>query len=662
MSSSEAFRKSESTRPAFAFPDGMHIALYAILFSGVIFALLEYGRMPFETMGLFFMHLAFAFFGASMWVMQRVRLFNWQSLLTTIAYGAYAFFYRLSDGTDPQTTMAITAELVSGWIFVMLITDMAVTRRIRNNKNFTAPAFALLVLTAVCTLIERRGGFTPVALIYLVVLCLIPVNGRDWRKILEGIFVAGLLSFIAVTVFSYFGDPIFRDADTIFLTKADLSQFYAMILALALYGIFYAKDKDGRFGPLYFFFIGWTAFTAALIVLKGCLSVIPGVILAVIVIVLFAFPVKPLSKFFIRLGVTVAVLTLFMAGVYFAAKKLSAPGLNVARVEEVLNKAPFTYMGDLSEEFTEAIYAVQEGDGAVGNIIKPNTPGALLNVLTESRANILSDVLKMVTWDGHTISASGDAAFILGIRNQYFQYLYEYGFLYGGLAILLFVALWITAIVQYVRHSRIRYLMPAIVLAMMLGVWVNVSSGVLYPIGFIAMLSMLPVLTDLKTPKKKVMKVTVVESSDEEADSASESDGESPDSSADEEDENDMVEGKNFIAAKFFSQGDDEEAPKKRKKRAKSVEEEEDDEEDGEIGRPTDRKKLEDVKIMNTAELSGLLTSEEIEEEKAPTLNAAGEITEEILTMEELDSLRKLFDETDKEIEEYISTKENEDE
>ena len=65
---------------------------------------------------------------------------------------------------------------------------------------------------------------------------------------------------------------------------------------------------------------------------------------------------------------------------------------------------------------------------------------------------------------------------------------------------------------------------------------------------------------------------------------------------------------------------------------------------------------------MNTAELSGLLTSEEIEEEKAPTLNAAGEITEEILTMEELDSLRKLSDETDKEIEEYISTKENEDE
>ena len=65
---------------------------------------------------------------------------------------------------------------------------------------------------------------------------------------------------------------------------------------------------------------------------------------------------------------------------------------------------------------------------------------------------------------------------------------------------------------------------------------------------------------------------------------------------------------------------------------------------------------------MNSAELSGLLTSEEIEEEKAPTLNAAGEITEEILTMEELDSLRKLSDETDKEIEEYISTKENEDE
>ena len=65
---------------------------------------------------------------------------------------------------------------------------------------------------------------------------------------------------------------------------------------------------------------------------------------------------------------------------------------------------------------------------------------------------------------------------------------------------------------------------------------------------------------------------------------------------------------------------------------------------------------------MNTAELSGLLTSEEIEEEKAPTLNAAGEITEEILTMEELDSLRKLSDDTDKEIEEYLSTKENEDE
>ena len=642
-------------------PDGLHVALYAVFFSGLIFCLIEYGRMPFETMGLFFIHLALAFFGAVLWVMQKVKLFNWQSLLTTIAYGIYAYFYHAVEGTEPITTMAITAQLISGWIFIMLLTDLAVTGRIRINKKFFSWTFALLAITTVCTLIDRNGNLAPIAYFYFIALCFIPITGREWKKLLSGLFIAGFLTFAAVSTFSYIGDPFFRNAEEIFLTRANLSQFYAMILALAVYGIFHAKDKSGRFSPLYVFFAGWTLLTVIMILIKGCTSAFAGIFLAVFAVVLFAYRTKPLSKFFIRMGITLAVVVLLCGGIYFWAKKASAPGFDADKFDATVHKAPLSYLGSTSDDISNAVYGVQFGSGYVDGLIKPNTPGALFNLLTDSRVDLIPMVAPMIGWGGHVISASGDNSFILSLRNQYMQYLYEFGFFAGGLNILLFVAMWIAAIIKYVKTSRIRYLFPIIVLAMTLGTWMNVSSGVLYPLGFIAMFSMLPVLVDLKTPKKKVMKVTVVESTEVSADdeTADESTAEMP---ADEEDADDMVEGKNFIAAKFFSQNDDEEAPKKSKKKAKPVEEEEDDEEDGEIGRPTDRKKLEDVKIMNTAELSGLLTSEEIEEEKAPTLNAAGEITEEILTMEELDSLRKLSDETDKEIEEYISTKENEDE
>lgn len=635
--------------------DGLHIALYAILFTGLLFSLVEYGRMPFETMGLFFVHLSFAILGAILWVMQKVRLFNWQSLLTSVVYGVYAFGYRLSDSRDFTTTMAITAELIAGWFLVMLITDMAVTGRIRNNKAITAPLFGLLVLVGITTLIERNGGFTALAFLYLIALCLIPVTGKEWKKILEGIFVSGLLGFIAVTVFSYIGDPIFRGADEIFMTKADLSQFYAMVLALSLYGIFYAKDREGRLNPLYFFFVGWTAFIVIFILLKGCLSVVPGIILTVVVIVLFAYPIKPLKHFFIRLGVTLAVLALFFGGIWFAAKKMSAPGFDVKSFENVANKAPISYLGDLGDEFTDALYAVQEGEGAVDNLLKPNTPGALINLLTGSRADILSEILPMVSQNSHVISGSGENSYILSIRNQYIQFMYEFGWFYGGLVILLFAAVWIVGIVQYVRSSRIRYLFPGIILAMTLGVWINVSSGVLYPIGFLALISMLPVLADLKNVKKKPVAVVVQESTDDGAEEDSSTD------SAEEEDENDMVEGKNAIAAKFFAQ-DSEDTPKKKRKKAKPVEEDAEEDEDYGVGRPTDRKSLEDVKIMNTSELSGLLLKEEGEEEKTkpPVLNEAGQITEEILTFEQLEHLRELSDETDKEIDEYLNEKEKE--
>ena len=663
MSYSEAKnRNNELIRPTFSWPDGVHVAFYAIFFVGLVFCLTEYGRMPFETMGIFFIHMALAFFGAILWVMQRVKLFNWQSLLITVGYGVYAFFYRMTDGTDPTTAMAITAELVSGWLFVMLLTDIAVTGRIRANKKFFSWTFALLVLTVILTLIDRNGSFTPVVGIYFVLLCFIPINGNEWKKVLTGLFIGGFLMFVAVSVFSYIGDPIFRNTEEItYMTKADLSQFYAPILALAIYGIFHAKEKDGRFSPRYVFFAGWTLLIVIMTFIKGCTSGFAGILLTLFVIVLFAYKMKPLPKFFIRMGITLAVVALLCGGIYFWAKKVSTPGFNAENFEDTVTKGPLSYMGDVSDDISNAVYGVQFGSGYVDGVIKPNTPGALFNLMTGSRVDILPMITPMLGWWGHVISASGDNSFILSIRNQYLQYLYEFGFFTGGLNILLFLVMWVVAIIRFVKTSRARYLFPVIVIAMTLGTWINVSSGVLYPLGFIAMLSMLPVLVDLKSTKKKPHKVVVEETlkdSSEETPDEEESSAEG----ADDEDENDMVEGKNLIAAKFFSQGDDEEAPKKRKKRAKSVEEEEDDEEDGEIGRPTDRKKLEDVKIMNTAELSGLLTSEEIEEEKAPTLNAAGEITEEILTMEELDSLRKLSDETDKEIEEYISTKENEDE
>ena len=650
----------EETKAA---PDTLHIVLYVLNLTLVLFGLAEYGRMPFETTGTFFLHFSFAFFGFFLWVMQKVKLFNVPSLLTSIAYGVYAYFYIITDGKDAVTTAALIAETVSGWVFVMLLTDIAVTGRIRTNKKFHGYTFALLCVTAVMSLLYRDGGMAPFMMLYFVLMCFIPIGGKEWKKITDALLISVVIAFAALTVFSFIGDPFFHKDDDLFMTTGDLSQFYGLCLALGIFGIFYGKEKDGRFSPLYVFFCGFTLVDVIMIYAKGCVGIFPGAVLAVMVAIIFGYGVKPIKNFLIRLGIVLGVFLLMIAGIWLFARRVSAPGFHADAFAERMERPPFSYAGDAAAGFSEAVYEVQSGEGGYGSLVKPGTAAAFINCLTGQRLNIASKALKNIDWGGHVLSDSGDAAFVLGLRNQYVQYLYEFGYLAGGLNILLLAVMWVVSIVRYARYSRIRYLLPAILYAMIFGVWMNVSSGILYPIGFVGMLSLLPLFVDLKVVRHKVRKAAGKDvPSGDEANDAEEKDPNASDDTSEEtseeEEEEDMVEGRNRMAARFFGakkpgeetseifidEDEEEESPKKRKKKKDT---QEGDEGENEVGRPTDRKSLEDVDIIDPS--LSVEETEALKTKKKPTLNAAGQITEDILTLEELGLIRKMSEENQEE-------------
>ena len=483
-------------------------------FCGITMCMAEYGNVRATEMEVFYSRLSMFFFVAVLWAFQRVRLFNWQSLLLSLAFVPYAVFYPMVEGKTPTNVMVIVTELVTRWMVLMLITDIALAKKLRSNHRFVPWSFALLCITAIFTLINGNGGFAPVVYLYFILMCFIPLAGKDWEKILDCLFYTMAATFVLVTVFTFTGNPMMIIPRDFYMLIDDLGQFYGLCMGIATFGLIRFGKKYGRISFSYFLAAAWLIGCVIMCFYKGCDAVLPGVLITALVIFLFGPKMGKFPVSLIRPVIALLVVGGMVAGIIAFANQVNSPNFDTEAFAEGVMNSPLKLFANTAEDLIGKVETVHRGGGGYGELIKPGTLGAFFNVFMDSRIGIFFETIGALNWDGHILVGVNADSFVMATKNQYIQYLYEFGYFGGGLNIIFYVSIWIASIVQYARHKKERFLLPMLLLSMMIGVWFNASSGIFYPITFFSLFAAYPLLVDFKGGKSK--KKVKTEKKDEE--------------------------------------------------------------------------------------------------------------------------------------------------
>ena len=502
----EVLRKQRNEKEHDRVMGVFHTVLYILCFAGIILCSAEYGSFRFQTMEFYYARLALMFFFGILWGLQRVKLFRWQSLVLTVLYAPYAYFYWYNEALAEDIALAVISELIVRWMVMMLITDLAVKKNPRPNNKFIPWAFALLCVMTAFTLMNRNGSMVPVSYMYFIMMCFIPLDGKDWDRIQECMFYGTAIGFVAITIFTFTGDPFAMEPRDYYMITDDLGQVFGLTMAVSCFGLIYFAEKYGRISASYFLSAFCLIASVVMAVYKGTDGILIGVVFLAFTFFVFGIGKKKAPHIFIRLGIALALIAAAVVAVIILANKIIQPEFDTAAFSNTVMSSPLQYLPETAEELIGKVESAHSGSGAYGGFIKPRTIGAVMNVFLDTRVAMFFEAVSGIGWDGHPINGSDAGAFILAAKVQYLQYLFQFGYFAGGLNLVFFIALWITSIVKYLKTKKMWYLLPMLIFAMVLGAWFNVSSGLFYSLVFFGMLSLYPHWVDLGTGKKKKKK------------------------------------------------------------------------------------------------------------------------------------------------------------
>ena len=498
--------------------------LYTGCFTEMILYLSRYDNEVYDTLKARQGAWAFLFFGVILLVMQKVRWINWQSLVTTLAYAPFAVLECSFYVGSPDLFANHIVEAVTRWMVLMVIADMVATGRVRKVEKFHPFTFMFFGLIIVLLALFSKGQGVE-RYCYLLLACLIPLDKPDWDEIVDGLLAGGFLAFAYTTFDSFMTNPYFGVPREQFMEKnpkqggrwygnflniGAFGQFLGMSTALAVCSLYRSAQKLGRLSVAYFVSWIWLGGSVFLSVLNGTRNYMVGI--AALAMVLFIFGFRKARKVgMIVRGAIVFVLVVAagVAIVRFGFYVLS-PEFNYDNLVNDLMKTPLKYVPDLTKYIANKFRLAHEGwDSGYGegNVFAPGTIWSYLNLITSMRLGICYDFLRQGSFYG-TMGGGiqyGDY-FAYNAHNQYVQSLYVYGFLGGAVYILFVLSTWIQSIVKAVKSRHEHFYLPMIYLTVMVAMWLGEMSTLTYPLTFLGMFLMIPILVNCFAGEEKTLK------------------------------------------------------------------------------------------------------------------------------------------------------------
>ena len=492
--------------------DLIHIGIYSLCFIGVTFHLNEVDNMTRQTFKDRQSGIAMVFFLVAVWTMRKVRLINWQSLIVTLLLFPAAFFGVKSYINSPDVFPNTILSFVAYWMVFMVVVDFMVKKKVRKIRTLQTALFVFFCAMTALLAIYSHGSPMPFTYCYFILICLIPMDKKEWRKVLYGVLNAGILSFCVIAFISFLVNPYFGVPEWefmlmnphqhgrwygCFLNIGYFGQYLGLNLALSVGSMFLSGEKSGVFSFKFLLSFLWFAADLFLAVLNGTSNYVVGAL--VLLGVLFIFGWKDATKkgMIIRGTIVGILLTATVIGTIAGIRYVYSDAFDGDAINSAIQNSALKPVSSGVEYIVDKLVRAQELKDIKENAFPPRSIGRFLDFFSSSRLGISYEFLKQSTFQG----TGGDGIqyyfgdyFAYNAHDQYVQILYNYGFLAGGVNILYYLTIWIASIVRYRKTRKSEFFLAMSMLSVMLGMWLGEASGIYASLTFFASLVSLALL------------------------------------------------------------------------------------------------------------------------------------------------------------------------
>ena len=492
--------------------DLIRIGLYTLFFVAVTMHLNEYDNAKYQVLKDRQFLYGMAFFLLIIWTVQKVRLLNWQSALVTLLMGGVTFLRAKGLVSSPDIFTNTIIDNVIKWMALMPLVDMCVKKKSRKWDTVCIGRFILLCLVTTLFVIFGFGRSATLAYILFVILCVIPFENKEWDKLIKGFINGCFVTFIVVAIISLSVNPVWGVSEAEFMERnreqygrwfgyflniGNFGQFLGLNFAVVLASMHYYKTKIGRLSLRYFISVLWLAAVIYFAVLNGTSNFVVGAVVTLLVLFVFARS-RATKKWMITKGVIIlAIFVIVLVGLILLSNYVYSPNFSEDKLNAVCDNIPVIRGVSAVRYLNRKLAMANELADIAESAFPPRSFARFLDYLSSNRLGISYEFLKLSTFRG---TAGGGLLYYIGdywaenAHNQYVQVLYEYGFLAGGLQIILALTLWISSICRYVKTRRNRYFLSMTLMSLMLGMWMGEASSVCYPLTFFGIMFALVVL------------------------------------------------------------------------------------------------------------------------------------------------------------------------
>ena len=482
--------------------------VYIFCFVGILTHLCEFDNLIFESWKMRQADIAIIFFLVTLLALQKAKLFNWQSLIVTLILFPIAFFSsRVWVGSEDLLVLQIL-DWVIRWLAVLLITDMAITKRIRDfQKTRVWILVVFLVMTSLLLISVGNTGMT--TYLYFLLFFLIPITSKEFDRFIDCILIAGFISFIVVSLISLVTNPPFGVPEAIFMMRnpgqdgrwfgyflniGAFGQYLGLSLALGVCSLFRIISKYRKFIPGYVLCALWIVTDLYFGELNGTRNYMVGVVFMIIALVLFCVKKDKPKHVLIKLGIFIAICVILCILAKQGIDYVYSDNYDEVAILDFLMKTPLKLVPATAGYFVKMLTRVHNQADIEEFAFAKRSVLRFINIFSSARVDIGRILLGQSTFQG-TDGAGflyGDY-FVQNAHNQYVQAIYRYGFLAGGFYLLSCFAYSIMSVVDYVRSKREEFRYIIILTAMMFGIWMGEMSTIFYPMTFIPFVFLYPI-------------------------------------------------------------------------------------------------------------------------------------------------------------------------
>ena len=482
------------------------LGIYCLLMTMIY--LIDGQNQLYQTLKDIWYAKAFFMFAAFMVVIQRVRFFNWQSLVVSALYWPFGYMYREARGFAPDLFNRDKVVVWIVWLFLMIVVDMFVYKKHTPLEKFNKNGLAVFAAMTTFLIFYRNGRNYPIVLVMAMIFYLIPMGAKKWSHVVNQFCYAHLAAFAVMLYRSLLNNP---EVDPYsgrwygdFLNIGDFGLFLGQVVAVVLYKLYLIKKEKGRKNIEYIFWmisllpVMWAVFRVSTIT---CYIGIIFIFLMGFVAIRKEVTIK--NALFRLVSVTIGVIVAGIAG-FLALKGLA--NLDIDYWDYMLLEGN-VFVKTFANLVHRAHYMFNETRTfAECGIFDPDSIVNYVDLFTSGRLSIIKVFSEYFNFTGNPSTGYYVGEYFAhNTHNTYSQLIFDYGYIGGGLFIIWLLYSMVASVVGYIKEKQHNMVFVCIWMAMLLGILLGESASLYYPIMVMTVLVMYPLIVKVEKKNEEVL-------------------------------------------------------------------------------------------------------------------------------------------------------------